>query len=837
MKSNNSSFAVQDRTARDLGWRKLEQILHDLCRSPFGVEALSQSPFPRTLGAIESRMDAVLESTPFAEMNVVPDFGGVRDVRIYLERIQKEGSLTPQEITDVAKTLEVIARIRALICSREEEMPLAADLAEPLQEDRSFSKRVAATFDDEGRFCDDASPLLAQLREKVRELRGDAKHQLDGLVRKFDDDGVLQDRNFTVRNDRYVLPVRSEFQRKVEGIVHDASRTGQTVFVEPRSLMQLGNRIKIALSECAEEEDRILHVLSSEISQRANSIRSDLSRIGQLEALFVRALVCARMIGKKPRFSSGKSAGGRMSLRNARHPLLAYEAGLARREGKKLPGPVPSHLAFGEKQALIISGPNAGGKTVALKTMGLIAVMVRAGMPVPIDDDSVVPFFDSVLITLGDEQNLDRALSSFSGHLEALNGIFSTLNLDEQRRQERGAGSSFEAGALVLLDELLSGTDPSQGAALAQAVLEDLTAHDDVQVVATTHYERLKTLAVLEAGDETAATVFRNASVALDSAGRPTFEVRLDEVGTSNALHAARRHLLPESIITRAEALIDPAEKDLHSVLTKLSSQSAALDEERRQAEVVRKEAENVKHQLERRLLEVRQEKDRLRREGTKAIIGDLQEARRQVAAAIEKIRGADAKSLNEVSHQLRNQEQELRVKAAPEKVVFTTSKPSSIKVGDTVESANMVGTLLEVLEIHGDEVVAGKGVMRMRLPTSDLRVRHAAPQSGTQKNSKKRKKSKSQLDSMKTSTTTLDLRGVRVEQGLELLEAFLDRLLGMGENKAWVLHGHGTGVMKRAVRDFLKESPYASRHRVADDEDGGDAFTEVELAESPDAR
>jgi len=840
-------FQLQLRTARDLGWSRLQDILVELCRSPFGREALAEQVFPTTKGAIEARMEAVLQSVPLAELTVRPDFGGVRDVRPYLDRIDKEGLLTPQEITDVAKTLDVVTRIRALILSRAEEMPFAADLAEPLQEERALAKRVDATFDDEGRFMDDASELLAQLRARVRELRGDAKKQLDDLVRQFDDDGVLRDRNFTVRNDRYVLPVRSEFQRKVEGIVHDASRTGQTVFVEPRSLMQLGNRIKIALSECLEEENRILDELTADIARRAPSIRSDLRRIGQLEALFVRALLCARMNGQQPRFSTGHDGGPRLSLLQARHPLLAYEHGVAKHAGEKAIEPVPSTLAFGDKRALIISGPNAGGKTVALKTMGLISIMARAGLPVPVDEGSVVPLFDTVLVTLGDEQNLDRALSSFSGHLEALNDIFSTLDAGDAKRQARGSGTELEAGSLVLLDELLSGTDPSQGAALAQSVLEDLTQRDSVQVVATTHYERLKTLAVVEAGEERGdqklASVFRNASVALDKGGRPTFEVRLDEVGASNALDAARRHRLPDNIITRAEALIDPAEKDLHSVLTKLSSQSAALEDELRQTERERRQLKNQQEQLERKLDDVRKEKEKLKREGMRDLLDEVKEARRKVAEAIERIRDADARTLNDISHDLRDDEERLKEKVAPKANVDDTprQKVKAVKVGDKVETTSMAGSLVEVLEVHGDEVVVGKGVMRMRVPMSELRVRGKGS-SGNKRQRRqeaKRKKSAAQtaLASVKTSSTTLDLRGARVQEGLELLEAFLDRQLGQGESKAWVLHGHGTGVMKRAVRDFLKDSRYAKRFSVASDEDGGDAVTEVELADAPDAR
>lgn len=826
-------FFIPERARRDLGVDDVFAVLHAQCRSPFGAEALDDEPFPKTLEALLARMDLVLEAHALAELSVAPDFGAVVDVRPLIDLIGKEGVLGPAELVEFGKTFDGVSRVRALLESRAESLPKLFAIADPMSDARTFVQRVRKSFDDEGNFTDEASPTLKELRTRVRQLRQDAKGQLDDLVREYDDLGVLRDRNFTIRNDRYVLPVRADVQARVEGIVHDASQTGQTVFIEPRALMQVGNRIKIATSACREEEHRILVELTKVVRERADALSRDLVRIGELEATFARATFTSRIGAVRPRILTNADDVTKMDLQTARHPLLEWMRSEAQRTGVRGgPAPktvIPSDIGTNGKRALVISGPNAGGKTVALKTVGLCCMMVRAGLPIPADSASAVPLLAALFCTLGDDQSLEEALSSFSGHLTALREILDAL----ERQVKRGA-------VVVLLDELLSGTDPAQGAALAQAVLERLVSDGRVLTVATTHYERLKTLAI--AADDEDRSHFRNASVALDEEGRPTFTLRLDEVGGSNALDAARRHGLNGAIIERADALLDPNEKDLHAVLARLSAQSAHLEQRLEAASTERRRAENDAQRLERKLLEVKREKERLRVQGARALKNELKAARRKIAEAIEKVKaGASAQELDALSHDLLEEERKADVVAESLRPETDRAAPKSIEVGAKVEVATSPGTVMDVLEIDGDVVVVGRGALRMRVDRKDLlapsssNAAVAPGKAGKQDRKRGRKQRTAKIANQsepKTQDNTLDLRGVRVEEGLDLMEAFLDTLLQAGRTKAWILHGHGTGAMKRGVRDALKTSRYVSKFGPAEHDDGGDALTAVTMGE-----
>lgn len=704
---------LSERAARDLGFEEVSAILERTCRTSFGMEALAEDRFPATLEAVQVRLDEAMEARAAVERKVSPDFGGIKDVRIVLDAVAKGVVLGSNDIVDTARTLDALARLHDVIVFQGADAPRLAAVARQIDDDRLFSKRVLRSFDEQGQITDDASPELAVLRGKVRALRHEAQEQLGSLVRDLDEQGLLRDRNFTVRNDRYVLPVKSEFQSRVEGIVHDASQTHQTVFVEPRALLQLGNRIKIARAEVEQEEQRILRELSLEIGELAPRLLADLARAGHIEAAFARGTFAARIDGQRALI---KPNAATLSLKRARHPLLEHLRSGAQSDptGSKPPGVVVGNdLAFGEARALVISGPNAGGKTVALKTAGIVSLLARAGIPAPVDDGSVIPAFACVSCAIGDAQSLEGGYSSFSGHLVVLKGILEEIDA----HRDRGP-------VLCLLDELLAGTDPAQGAALAQSTLEHAVERGAL-VVATTHYERLKVLGLVEA--ELAPGQprrFRNASVALDPHGRPTFHVVLDQAGTSNALEAARRYGLPESLVQRADALLSPDEKELQSVLRTLSEQKARVEAQLREAEEARARVEADSAKLERKLGEVEREAARLRKEGKRAFLDELKEARRQVAEAIEATKGPskDARSLNKASHDLQEMEEATQRDVETRLPATEQTRPAEVKVGDVVELAILPGSRVSVVSIEGDEIVVAGGAMKMRVTLEQLR-------------------------------------------------------------------------------------------------------------------
>jgi DNA mismatch repair protein MutS2 len=805
---------LSERAARDLGFREVEAILAGACKTPFGREALAEEAFPTELAVVEARLDEAMEARAAVERKVAPDFGSIRDVRAVLDAVEKGVVLGPTDILDVAKTLDALARLHDVVAFQGPEAPRLSSLGAQIDDDRRFSKRVLRSFDGQGLLTDDASPELSILRGKVRALRAEAQEQLGSLVRELDEAGILRDRNFTVRNDRYVLPVKSELQSRVEGIVHDASQTHQTVFVEPRALLQLGNRIKIARADVEQEEERILRELSLEIAELAPRLANDLARAGRIEAAFARGALAARIDGRRVVLRPGART---LSLLAARHPLLEHLRAGALLEGRD-PGPVVGNdLAFDGASALVISGPNAGGKTVALRTAGLVALMARAGIPAPIDEQSVIPAFAAVSCSIGDAQSLEGGYSSFSGHLVVLRGILEELEAHTPR-----------GPVLCLLDELLSGTDPAQGAALAQATLEHVVERGAL-VVATTHYERLKVLGLLGDGERR----FRNAAVALDARGRPTFHLALDHAGTSNALDAARRYGLPASIVERSSELLSPDEKELQAVLRTLSEQKTLLEARLAEAEAARARIESESARLERKLADVEREAARLRKEGKRAFLDELKEARRAVADAIEAAKGGDARTLNRASQALQELEHQTRadVEAPPPRAEIT--RPAAVKVGDVVELASVPGSRVTVLEVDGESVLVARGAVKMRAQLEQLRT--AAPERAPGTKAKPTPPAAAgpagTRDEPRTTDNTLDVRGRRAEEALEVVEAFLDRLLRDGRTKAYILHGHGSGALKKALRAALGSNRAVAKATPADPEEGGDSWTVVSLA------
>jgi DNA mismatch repair protein MutS2 len=804
------NFALPERADRDLGFALVRERIAAACKTPMGLEAAQRAGFPKTRAALERRLTAAREAQALHEAGAVLDFAPVLDLRPVLAAIEKDATLGALDILDVARTLEAMARLSDLIQARADDAPGLAQRASRLSDERAFVRRLLRTFDEEGNLTDDASPSLKGLRDRVRELRKEASTKLEDLIRGFDDKDILRDRNFTVRNDRYCLPVISGFQHRVDGIVHDASQTGATVFIEPRALLEIGNRIMIAKAGISEEEARILRELTGDIAARASGIEDDLRVVAELEADFARGRLAADIHATRPEIAEDVDDG--FELYDARHPALAWRKTDAERAEQPGEEVIANDLFLTAKRALVISGPNAGGKTVALKTAGLCAVMARAGLPIPAAEGSRVPLFSAVVATVGDAQDLERGLSSFSGHLEALREIFADT-------KDRARGE-----VLALLDEIAAGTDPTQGAALAQAVLEELVERG-ARVVATTHYERLKLLGIEDAR-------FENASVGTDTkTGQPTYHVHLGQVGTSDAFEAARRSGIDESVLERAASVLRPDERGVQEMLRGLEEQSQRLQAERAELADKMRKIDGEREHLKRRLEEAEQEARRLRREGARAFAGEIADARKAVADAIERVQqGADARELNEISHQLKDAERAATEasrapEAAPELVV-------EVKPGDKVRVASFSGAEVEVLSVDGEKVQVARGAMKMWVEIAELREAPRAKKSGGKPRASKRGSSASSSKDPRTSTNTLDVRGERLSDALELMDAFLDDLMRKGRARGFILHGHGTGALKRGLRDAMKQSRYVRRFDAADPEDGGDAFTVVDLAE-----
>jgi DNA mismatch repair protein MutS2 len=644
--------------------------------------------------------------------------------------------------------------------------------------------------------ADRASPELARARKRVRELREESKRKLGQLLERHAD--VVQGDYYTEREGRYVLPVRSDAHLRVPGIVLGSSASGATLFVEPEELTGLGNQLRIQEAEALREAAKVLTLLSGYVASDAASVM--LAQRACEEADLLSAL--ARFARQTRAIVVPLVAAARLDLRTARHPLLALS-----------PHPVVANdITIEATRALVISGPNAGGKTVALKTLGLMAWMARAGIPLPVAPESTVGWFGTVLADIGDEQSIAKSLSTFSAHVQRLCLLL-----------ERAAPDT-----LILLDELASGTDPEEGAALAAAMLEALTARGSA-VAVTTHYEKLKEFAAH-------APHLQNASVSYDfERMAPTFRLTMGVPGASSALTVATRHGLPSSVVARAQALLPEQARERERAVEHLERERQLLEEQRealaREAEALRALREQVEaeHAAERNALQAELERETL------ALRANVSKVRAELLSVRERLKreAGDPKVVRSIERDLSRAASHVSLggsllpeRAAP-RVASAPVAAITVKSGDTVRIKSS-GMLASVLDVDADKVRLQVGAIKLVLRAEDVEPARSPPKAKTTpKPAKQRGALATGLPSaVRTSSNTLDLRGERVDEALDKVDGFLDRLLGAGEPNGFVLHGHGTGALKLAVRAHLQASSYVEHSGPADPESGGDAFT-----------
>jgi len=793
-------------TERALEWPALLERVAERCVSrPGTARVLATEPSETLEGAraLAVRTSEVVTLDALGEALPVRDFP---DVTEPLARAVKSGTLTGGELVGVARLLAVSRGVRSFAAARRERFPaLHAAVASEERLDQ-LEAALNAALDPDGTVNDGASPELREARARAREAREALKERLEGCLRTHAD--LLSGRYYTERDGRYVLPVRSDAHLRVEGIVLGSSASGGTLFVEPREATAQGNRLKLRLAEVEREELRVLAELTEKVARHATAIEGALDasieadRLASL-ALWARATKANVIV---------PSADDRIDLCEVRHPLLVA-AGAA---------VVPNDVRVQGGRALVISGPNAGGKTVALKCLGLAVWMARSGIPLPAAEESHVGWFTEVLADIGDEQSLERSLSTFSAHVTRLAEIV-----------RRAA-----AGTLVLLDEVASGTDPEEGAALAAAVLEAITARGAAAAV-TTHYERLKELAATPGALE-------NASVSFDfERMEPTFRLTLGVPGPSSALAVASRFGLEPAVLERAHALLPNRAREREVAVRRLEEERLGLERERAElrgelalAAAARADLERDK---ERALAAADAELGREARDLTALV----RAARNDVRLARERLRKPelDAASLRETERTVSRAAAHVALGGTLEQHQRTAERgaaePRSAKPAKPVDLAAFVagaavrlkklGTLatLEGPPERGSVRVRA-GAVKLTVSLDDVELTNQKPRSsGASKPARPKSKLGGTLAAaVRTGTNTLDLRGTRVDEALDRLDAFLDVMMGEGESVGFVLHGHGTGAMKAAVREHLGSSAYVEHSRSAEADEGGDAFT-----------
>jgi len=723
------------------------------------------------------------------EQGLLP-VGSGEDLLPLLEPLRIEGSRLSIDVFPVVRAaLEAAGACRSALAGNAR-WPLLAAHAAGLVPLPQLVAAIRRAIGSRGEILDGASTELASLRREAQTLRTRLKRQLEGLLLDERYAGVFQEALITDRNGRYVLPVRTDCSGRLRGFVHDVSASGQTLYVEPAVTLDNNNRLQTLLREAQREEERILQELTTLVRGTRSELLSNQAILAHLD---LRQAV-ARFAGEIDAFIPQLAEAPGLELAAARHPLLVLQHGAA-------VIPIDLRLRAADR-ALIISGPNTGGKTVALKTAGLLVLMARAGLPVPCASGSRLYPFAPVMADIGDEQSLEQSLSTFSGHLARVRDILA------------GAGPR----ALVLLDELGTGTDPGEGGALALAVLDHLH-QTEARVIATTHLHLIKGYAHLEDGVENAAVEFDAATL------QPSYRLHYGIPGASHAFTIARRLGLPEALLMQAESYLGHGERSGLAVLERLQALRAALDEELQAAGTLRRQAEHeqarqrqLREELEHRqrviLEEVRQRGSRL-----------LSEAEDQLKALFREAGETSGRLPARERARLTGEVRGLRRKLPKPQPPPPGVEPQAVTVNELLY-VTALGADARVVAISSGQVELEFGGKRLRQPLSALRQyqppRLAAPPPAGAKIRDR--------VTRKAFRPRLLLVGKRVDEALELTAAFLDDALLHGENRLEIVHGSGEGILRRAIREFLSGRRDIARFGAAEVNDGGENVTVVEL-------
>ena len=725
-----------------------------------------------------------------------PPLSGVRPVAASLQRADMGGALNTRELLDIAALLRCARSAKEYAAGEGGAKTSIDHLFNSLQANRYLEDRISGSILSEEEIADAASPELADIRRHIRASASKVRDILQKLI-SSSQAKYLQESIITMRSGRYVVPVKSECKNEIPGLVHDVSGSGGTFFIEPMAVVKTNNELRELQSREEKEIERILRELSAECAAHKEDIAQDYDLLILIDCIFARA-----RLSDKLRCTEPKLAKQGLTLRKARHPLL---------DPKKA---VANDLYLGENfDTLVITGPNTGGKTVTLKTIGLLTLMAQCGLHIPADDGSAVVVFDHVLSDIGDEQSIAQSLSTFSSHMVNIVGILAQCG----------------SGTLILFDELGAGTDPVEGAALAAAIIESARERGAL-VCATTHYAELKVYAMTTKGVENASCEFDVETLA------PTYRLLIGVPGKSNAFAISRRLGLPQEIIDKAAARIDAENIRFEDVLTQ-------LDRQRQQMEKEKDEARRLRREMEESAKTAREYREKLEKEKAKAvekaqaearaIIQEARDTADRVFAELNEMRRrqekeADWLEQNQRRSDLRRQLNEAEDALGSREELLTPPPTRPAKAGDTVELVKM-GTRASVISVNKDgSLQLQAGILKITAKQEEVRVVEDAD-GGKKQAVQIAQRAEHKLRALGASPE-VDLRGMMTDEALLVLDRFLDSAVMGRLDTVTVIHGKGTGAVRKAVRDHLKRSKYVKSFRPGRFGEGEDGVTVVEL-------
>ncbi len=714
------------------------------------------------------------------------------DMRHCLERMHAALFLSTGELLGIASCLKAARIAKDILAKEVGEESYLYNLAGLLITHRSAEEEINRCIINEDEIFDGASPALARIRRAMRLANEKVREKLNSMIRSTAYQKYLQEPIITIRNGRFVIPVKQEYRQQVPGLIHDQSSSGATLFIEPSAVVELGNEYKKLLAEEADEIERILTELTAMLAPYADEIREDLNIMGQIDLVFAKAKLSRELNAVMPRLNRNNY----VRIVRGRHPLIPADR------------VVPIDIWIGrDYRSLIITGPNTGGKTVTLKIVGLFALMVQSGIFVPANEGSEFPVFEHIYADIGDEQSIEQSLSTFSSHMKNIVGI-----LDKA-----------DENSLVLLDELGAGTDPIEGAALAMSILEELNDRHCI-CVSTTHYSEIKAFAMTHEGMENASMEFDIDRLC------PTYRLYIGIPGKSNAFEISSRLGLPNSIIDKAKGFLKGEDVRFEDIISSAQSQHRIAEEERKMAEEARAELEKLRADAERERRKLDEDRNRLQakaKEDAKRIVADTKREMEKLIVEIRSIKDIDRSAADRVIQAardtLRATETAVNEKEAIKKE-DNTKPPKTVRAGDTVNivTLDQKATVLSAPDSKG-EVMVQAGVMKLNVKLKDIRLieekKASAPTSG-----------KVGLGAGKQVGLELDVRGMLVDEANIMVDRYLDDAYNAGLSEVNIIHGKGTGALRAGVQAFLKRHPLVKGYRMGSYGEGDAGVTVVTL-------
>ena len=785
---------IAERALKTLEFYKIRDDVARYCTSSLGKTHIDKLVPSTEITEVEQLLAEMDEAAQVLRVKNNVPMGGIFDVRMHARRAQIGGALSPVELMEVSSTIRASRILRqffeAIRGEGDIQIPLFLEKKESMPILTQLEHDINACIDDNGGVLDSASSTLRSIRQQLRSQESRVREKLESLVRGKNASKMLSDAIVTIRNDRFVIPVKQEYRSHYGGIIHDQSSSGQTLFIEPDAVVQANNEVRRLKMKEKEEIDRILQMLSAQVQEVAHDIFVMVEVLGEIDMIFAKAKYGNANKCSKPKMNTE----GYINLKKARHPLIPKDEVVA------------NDIEFGRDiTAIVITGPNTGGKTVTLKTVGLCTLMAQAGLPVPALDGSELAVFDQIFADIGDEQSIEQSLSTFSSHMVNIVDIL----------------TKFDENSLVIFDELGAGTDPQEGAALAISLLDEVHGRG-ARVIATTHYPELKAYGYNRPGVANASVEFNVETLS------PTYRLLIGVPGRSNAFEISKRLGLPEHIISHAQSFTGTDSRQVDSMIASLEKSRRDSEQDAERSNEVLKETEKIKEELAAQLKQYEQKKEQLEEKAREKARKIVEGAKAEAEAVISDLRKMQLNQQGSIKeHQLIEAKKRLEGAAPENRILKKAAKDKQrevkLKANDEVKviSFGQKGTLVE--KVSDKEWIVQIGILKMKLPESDL--------SFTKPEKEKETRTMATLkDRDSYVKLELDLRGERYEDALARVEKYIDDALLSNYHQVSIIHGKGTGALRQGVQQYLKKHPRVKSYRFGEAGEGGSGVTVAEL-------